>query len=299
MRTAWTIVKRVYSGFVGDNVMRLSAALAFYTALSLAPLSVIVLAILGSVYGIDAARSELLEQIRRLVGADGARVLEEVLARSDLQQGSGPAALIGAAALVLAATTVFAQLQDALNIIWHVRPAPGRRSDIVAWMRKRLLSLGVVLGIVFLMVVSLVASAAISFLMQQGDRLDLDPSALWRILNLALSLLLFTLVFAAIFKWLPDVKACWHHVWLGAGVTSVLFAAGKELIGIYLGRGGVGSAYGAAGSLFIFLLWTYYSATIVFLGAEFTRAWATRRGHPVPPADHAVSTDAPGGSIAR
>ncbi len=290
MRTAWRLLKDIYDGFTGDSIMRLSAALAFYTSLSLAPLVLIVLALLGSLYGADAAREALLTHIRNLIGAEGGKVIRTVVRQGNLVHGSGPAALIGAGALLFAATTVFAQLQDALNVIWHVRPAP-ERSDVLRFLRKRVLSLGMILGVAFLMLVSLVASAAVSFLVSRGRQLNVDASPLLPLIDAGASLVIFTSVFAVIFKWLPDVRVRWRRVWLGAAVTAVLFAAGKEMIGFYLGRGGVGSAYGAAGSLFVVLLWTYYSSMIVLVGAEFTRVWTLWRDGTVPPSPHAVSAD--------
>jgi len=285
-RGAWGFAQRLVSQFIEDDAMTLAAAIAFYTALSLAPIIVIILALAGAVWGQEAASKGLIGEIDQLVGRSGAELTEQVIEEAAKSEQTGLAAVIGIATLLFAATTLFAQLQYSLNRIWDVKPKPGR--GLLTFLRKRLLSLGMVLALGFLLLVSLAASAGIHAATQmiRGDLPGQDW--IWQAVNIAASFVVFTLVFAAMYKALPDAKVWWRTVWVGAAVTAALFIVGKQLIGLYLGRGSVGSAYGAAGSLLVVLAWVYYSSLIFFFGAEFTQVYAARTGHEIEPSKNAV-----------
>ena len=285
-RSIRSFAKRLLTQFGEDDAMTLAAAIAFYTALSLAPIVVIVLAVVGLIWGEQASSGQLVGQIDQMVGRQGAELTQQVIAYAAESRQTGWAAAIGVAMLVFAATGVFAQLQYALNRIWDVKAKPGM--SVIIFIRRRLLSIGMILVIGFLLIVSLVASAAIHAL-TESVRINLPgEDLLWQGVSIGASLLIFTAVFAAMFKVLPDVEISWRTVWIGAAVTAVLFVIGKQLIGLYLGRGSVGSAYGAAGSLLVVLVWVYYSAIIFFFGAEFTQVYAASRGHRVEPSKFAV-----------
>ena len=245
-------------------------ALAFYTALSLAPLLVILLRI-ASMLG-ESTQQRLVEQIQGVVGPQAGQTIKGIIESASQQPGWGSVAgIISLVVLLFSASGVFAQLQASLNAIWDVEAKPS--AGVWGWLRKRLVSAGMVMALAFVLLVSLVVSAAINMLLPGGGRL-------WDLVNLAVSLGVFVLLFAIIFKYLPDVRVQWQDVWVGAAVTAVLFALGKTLIGMYLGRSSVASPYGAAGSLLILLLWVYYSSVLVFIGAEFTQVQAKVRGKP-------------------
>jgi len=285
-RGVWGFTKRLFTQFVADEPFLLGSSLSFYTALSLAPLIVVVLTIASAIWGQQAASGQLVSQMEQVVGRQGAELAQTIIAQAGQSQQTGWAAILGAAALLFGATGVFVQLQSALNKIWDVKSKPG--NGLRLFIRNRLLSLGMVLSLGFLLLVSLVASAAIHF-MADSVRGSLPGGAVvWQVVTVAASIALFTLFFAALFKFLPDVKIEWRTVWMGAAVTALLFVAGKQLLALYLGRGTVGSAYGAAGSLFVLLLWVYYSSLILFFGAEFTQVYAARTGHRIDPDRYAV-----------
>jgi membrane protein len=283
VKTYWDILKRTFKEYSEDKVSRLAAALAYYTALSVAPLLIITLAVAGMALGEEAARGEIAQQIEGLVGEQGAKSLQGILASAH-QEGSGWALAVGLVLLFLGASGVFVELQESLNTIWEVAPKPGM--GLFATIRQRLLSFSMVLGIGFVLLVSLFVNAALSAAV---NFVGLGGAAVvGHLVNLILSLWIITVLFALIFKYLPDVHIQWRDVWVGAGLTAVLFTIGKTLIGLYLGHSSVGSAYGAAGSLVVFLVWVYYSTQILFLGAEFTKAYANRLGSRIQPAEHAV-----------
>jgi membrane protein len=245
-----------------------SAALAFYTIFSLAPVLVVVIAVAGAVFGAEAVRGQIFDEFSGLMGPDAARLVQEVL-KSAARPASGRIATgVGVVTLLFGASAVFVQLQDALNRVWGVAPRPG--AVFTTLLRKRLLSFAILLGIGFLLIVSLVLSAGLSGLSRRIETLLPVPVELLQVFNIVLSLVVITLLFALIYRLLPDVKLDGRDVFLGAVVTSLLFVIGKTLIGYYLGRTGVASAYGAAGSLVVVLLWVYYSALIFFFGAELT-----------------------------
>ena len=274
-----------------DKAPRLGAALAYYTVLALAPVVILFTPVAGRLFGQDAteAREELVGEMAKLVGSEGEAAVRAVLTNAQLKAAQNPAArIITFIVLLVGASGVFAELQDALDTIWEVTPKPGRAA-VWSFVRQRLLSFAMVLGIGFLLVVSLLLSAGLSALeeyAQGGARKD--EALLWRVLEQSASFVLITLLFAMIFKILPDVNLQWRDVWIGAMITSLLFGVGRWLIGEYLGRSTVGAGYGAAGSLVVLLVWVYYSAQILLLGAEFTKVYSKRSGSKVTPTEDAV-----------
>jgi len=264
-----------------DKVPRLGAALAFYSVLSIAPLVLISLAVAGYVFGREAAQGELIGQLRGLVGPQGAKAIEAMIASASEPKGGIIATLTGIATLLFGASGVFGQLQDAMNTIWEVQPKPGR--GVLGVIKDRFLSFAMVLGTGFLLMVSLILSAALAAMFSFAGGLAPGLGPVLQVANTLVSFAVVGVLFALIFKLLPDVRIAWRDVWVGALLTTVLFMVGKGLIGLYLGRSGLGSAYGAAGSLVALLVWIYYSAQIVFFGAEFTKVYANRYGSRIKP----------------
>ena len=287
-RSAWTQLRDAAKGLTRDDVLMLSAALAYYTSLSLAPL-VLLLLWLASFLG-ESTTDRLVSEAVDVVGPQAGEAVRTVIANAESEPSLGSiAGIVGLVTLAFGASGVFAQLQKALNHVWNVKPRPGRKG-IVRWLRKRLLSFGMILAFGFLLLVSLALSTGLAML---GDTVagSLPGSQyLWQALNMAISFGVVTLLFAAMFKFLPDARIELRDVWIGAAVTALLFSLGKIAIGFYLGRSSVGSAYGAAGSLIVLLVWVYYSATIFFFGAELTQVHA-RAHHRVEPEEHAVWED--------
>ena len=280
-KEAWRLLKQAAYSWIGDYAPSMGAALAYYTLFSIAPLLIIVIAVAGFVFGDEAARGALFGELRTLTGDEGAKAVESLVAAADRPRQGALATAIGVGVLAIGATTVFGELQNALDRIWR---APAREEASGWWnlVRTRLLSFGMVLGIAFLLMVSLVLSAALAAL----GRLWAFPGweALSAALDVAASFALVTLLFALIYKFIPRVHVAWRDVWTGAAVTAVLFALGKFLIGLYIGRSAVASTFGAAGSLVVLMVWVYYSAQIFLFGAEFTWVYAhahgSRRGKP-------------------
>lgn len=281
------LVKETFREWSEDKASRLAAALAYYTIFSIPPLLLIAIAIAGQVFGTEMARAELSNQIGQLVGPTAAEAIEQMLENASRPGGGLVATIVGIATLLFGASGVFGQLQEAMNTIWDVAPRPDR--GIMGTVKDRFVSFTMVLGIGFLLLVSLVLSAALSLV---GNFLEgLIPGGaviIMRIVNLVISLGVTTLLFALIFKVIPDVEIRWRDVWVGALVTAILFTLGKEAISWYMGRFAPGSTYGAAGSLVVLLLWVYYSAQILFLGAEFTQVYAQRHGARLQPSEDAI-----------
>jgi membrane protein len=270
----WTLFREAVKGWLDDRAASMGAALAYYTAFSIAPLLIIAIAVAGLVFGRDAAQDALVEQLRDLLGEAGGSAIEEML-RSASDLGTGiVATVIGAVALLLGATTAFVELQDDLDRIWKAEPRVG--SGIVNLIRSRLLSFGMVLGVGFLLTVSLVLSAAIAAAGKYF--LSGTEEVLTQALAFIVSFLVITLLFAMVYKVLPNVHVAWGDVWVGAAITSLLFSMGKFLIGLYIGKSSVASSFGAAGPFVVLMLWIYYSTQIFLLGAEFTQAFARRHG---------------------
>ncbi len=291
--TIWRLLKITVAQWRQDQTSLMAAALAYYTVFSLAPLLIIVIAIAGAVFGEQAAKGELVAQIQGVIGRDGAELIQTAIenaSRLDPSQGPIPS-LINISLLLSGATVVFGQLQNSLNKIWNVAPKPG--NGIIDFLRKRLLSFSIVLVIAFLLLVSLVISTLLVIL---GNYLrDLIPgfTYLWQLLNFLVSFGIITLLFAMIFKILPDAKIAWKDVWMGAAITALLFDIGKSMLGFYLGHTSFASAYGAAGSLVIILTWVFYSAQLLFLGAEFTQVYVKNYGQEIVPADYAMRIPQP------
>ncbi|MEX0653585.1 MAG: YihY/virulence factor BrkB family protein [Phycisphaeraceae bacterium] len=296
-RQLWPATKEVVNRFIADQPFQLAAALSFYLLLSLAPLLLVVVGVAALVLGEQAARGELVGRIEGAVGRDGAEAVQTVLSHAQQAGGGGVSLAIGLVTLLLGATTVFAQLQNSLNQIWHVQASPKKSNAVWTFLRTRLMALGVVLLIGLLLLASLVVSSLLAGFQEQLDNWLPGMGTVSRVLDFLATLVVVTLLIALLFKYLPDVKIDWQNVWVGAAVTAVLFGIGKFLIGWYLGQAGVGSAYGAAGSLVVLLVWVYYSALILFFGAEITQVYARRAGARIEPAEYAERTDgeAPGG----
>jgi membrane protein len=280
------VFKEAFSRWLADRVPRLGAALAFYSMLSLAPLLVIAVAIAGSMFGEEAARRQIVAEIEDLVGGEGAQAIQAMLASADRPEIGGVAALLGIIVLLVGAAGVFGELQDALNTIWGVESRPGR--GLWAFLSDRFMSFAMVLGTGFLLLVSLVLSAVLAALANTVSGITPGLPILGIVMNVVLSLVVFTLLFALIFKIVPDVRLAWNEVWFGAIITAVLFSAGKVLLGLYLGQGAIGSAFGAAGSLVVLTIWIYYSAQILYFGAEITVAYSLALGKRVEPARNSM-----------
>jgi len=277
LASAWPLLKDTATQFWAHKGPRLGAALAFYTALSLSPTLLVVVAIAGAVYGDEAARGELAVQMQGTVGDEGAKAIETMLANTKAQGKSTLMTVIGVATLLVGASGLFAQLQEALDTIWDVQPEQ-TGSGIWAMVKDRLVSFSVVCGLAFLLLVSLVLSAALTAANTwMADRLPVGGVGL-QIGNQALTFVLTAALFAIIFKVLPHARPAWSDVAVGAVLTAALFTLGKYLIGLYLGQAAPGSAYGAAGSFVVLLLWVYYSTQILLFGAEFTQMYAHRHG---------------------
>ncbi|HET6821750.1 MAG TPA: YihY/virulence factor BrkB family protein [Anaerolineales bacterium] len=268
-----------------DGANRLAAALAYYTTFSLAPLLVLVIAIAGLAGGREAARTQTMAQVEDLLGTEGREFVEGMIESASQPETGLAATVIGAVTLLFGALGVFGELQNSLNTIWEVKPKPATSwvDGVKRFVLRRLLSFTMVIGIGFLLLASLVVSAAVSAFGEYiGSRWPLADFWL-NLINFTISFLVVTFLFAMIFKFLPEIKIAWKDVWLGAAVTSALFSLGKFLIGLYLGRSEVGNTFGAAGSLAILLIWIYYSAQILFFGAEFTQVYANRYGSRIVP----------------
>lgn len=277
IRAYWDLARESFDAWLDDYAPSMGAAISYYTAFSIAPLLLIVISIAGLVFGEEAARGEVFGQLRGLIGDSGADVIQQMVENANEPAEGIGATLIGFATLIIGATTVFAELQGALDRIWHA-PARMKPSGIWGLLRSRLLSFGIVLAIGFLLIVSLVASAALAALGKWWGPYFGDWSYVAQALEYLVSFLFVTVAFALIYKLIPSVKVAWRDVLVGAAATAMMFSIGKFLIGIYLAHAAVASTFGAAGSFVIFLVWVYYSAQIFLLGAEFTWAYAHRYG---------------------
>ena len=274
---ALTLIKQAITAWLDDAAPSMGAALSYYTIFSLAPLLLIVMSVAGFVFGAEAARGELFGQLRGLMGSDAAAALETLLASLNKPAQSIGASMVGVALLVIGATSVFGELQNALDRIWRA-PIRQKNSGLLNLLRERLLSIGMIFGLAFLLMVSLVAGAFVSALGKWWAPIFGGWEIVAQIANAAVGFMLSTLVFAMIYKLMPRAQVRWQDVWIGALVTSALFTMGKFLIGLYIGKSGVASGFGAAGSIAVILVWVYYSAQIFLIGAEFTWVYAQRFG---------------------
>jgi membrane protein len=277
LRGLLTLLREAAANWVADHAQSMGAALAFYTIFSIAPLLLIVIAIAGFVFGEDAARGEIYGQLVGMLGSTGAAAVQELLDSVSRRAQSVSAALVGTVVLFIGATSVFAELQDALDRIWRA-PLRPRKAGLWSLVRGRLLSFGMILGIGFLLIVSLAFSAALAALSRWWDPDSSSWVTFTGLSEFGLSFVFVTVVFAMIYKTMPRARIAWRDVWVGAAVTAVLFIAGKVLIGLYIGGSGITSVFGAAASLIVVLLWVYYSAQIFLFGAEFTWVYSHRYG---------------------
>ncbi len=269
------LLKGTIDAWLEDRAMSLAASLAFYTILSLAPLLVVAVSVAGLVFGQSAARGEIAQQLRQLMGPEAGAAIESILAHANKTHANVLGTIIGLVVLLFGASGVFTELQDSMNAIWKVKPQPGRAVATV--VKARFLSFAMVLGVAFLLLVSLVVSAALNVIGHFLSGSLPGGEALWVIVNFAISFAVITVLFSLIFKVMPDAPVRWSDVWHGGAFTALLFTIGKTLIGLYVGKAGVASPYGAAGSLVVLVVWLYYSAQILFLGAEFTRVYAASK----------------------
>ncbi len=277
IKSFMSLIKETVTSWSGDYAQSMGAAIAYYAMFSIAPLLIIVIAIAGMVFGHEAAQNEIVVQLRGLMGDDGAHAIQGLLASANTSGSTTIATIFSVAVLIFGATTVFAELQDAFDRIWRA-PARVQTGGIWNLLRSRILSFGMMLAISFLLMVSLIFSAAIAALGKWWGPYFGSREALLQATNFAVSFVMITVLFALIYKVMPRVSVKWRDVWIGAAVTAMLFVAGKLLIGIYIGKTAVASGFGAAASLVVMLIWIYYSAQIFLLGAEFTWVYAKRYG---------------------
>jgi membrane protein len=284
--TIWEVGREIIHEYRQDKVPKLAASFSYLTVFALAPLLLISIAVAGFVVGRETARERIVNEFATMIGPDGAALVRTMIEKATLQQHSGLAAVIGVVTLILTSAAAFADLQESLNMLWGVKAAP-KRSAMLRLLERRLVSFGFVLVSGFLLLVSLVASAAVTALSDyMGAELTLTGNLL-QAGNFVISLLIVFVLFSLMYKLLPDVRLSWREVRIGAAVTTLLFVVGKSLIGIYLGRSATSSLFGAAGALAVLLLWIYYSAIVFFLGAEFTFVYQRRFGSGIQPAEGA------------
>jgi membrane protein len=289
VKDVWATVKETASDWSDDNASRLAAALAYYSLLSLAPMLVIAIAVAGFFYGPDAARGKIVGELGGVVGGEAAHGIQSVAASAHSKTGGVIGTVIGVVTLFVGASGVFGELQSSLNTIWEVKAKPGR--GLLGQLKDRFLSFTMVLGVAFLLLVSLVLSTVLSALGAAFTGALPGGEGIWQVVTFLFTFSVITGLFALIFKYVPDAEIRWRDVWLGAAVTAVLFTVGKLLLGLYLGKAAPGSSYGAAGSLIALVVWVYYAAQILFMGAEFTQVQARRQGAGIRPSEDAMAAD--------
>lgn len=280
-KSAWSFLKQVFSEWNADNALMWSAALAYYTLFSIAPVLLIAIAIAGLVFGAEAAQGQIMGQMRSLVGADGATAIQELLQSANKPRSGIISTVLGFLILLWGASGVFSTLQQALHTMFDIRPKP--RLGIMGFARSRFVSIGMVLGIGFILLASLVVSAGLSSLWQVLGAFTPLPKGIFPVLDAVLSIGVITVLFAVVFKFLPEVVIAWRDTWIGSAITAVLFTIGKWAIGLYLGTSNVASAYGSLGSIVVLIIWVNYSALILFFGAEFTQVYANKFGKGIRP----------------
>lgn len=287
LKQIWPILKETGSGWDDDNVSRLAASLAYYTLLSIAPLIVLAVAVTGLAFGQDAAREHIAGELAGVVGAGAGEAVQSI-AENAKTPGSGIFSVcVGIAVLLFGASGVFGELQSALNTVWSVAPKPGR--GIWGLIKDRFFSFTLVLGVAFLLLVSLVLTAALSWVGTFFEQRLPGGAAVWQVLNFSISLGVVAALFALMFKKLPDAQIRWQDAWIGGAVTAALFTLGKFALGLYLGSAGVSSAYGAAGSIVALVIWVYYSSQVLLIGAEFTEVFARFSGVAIKPDKDAIA----------
>lgn len=284
----WKLLKETFVQWQQDRVPILAAALAYYMVFSLAPMLIIAVAVASFVIGKEAAQEQLAIQLQQFIGSEAAQSIQTLIQERYQPQSGLIATIVAIATLFFGATTVFAQLKVALNIIWGVTPKPER--GFLNFLMARSLSVLMIVAIGFLLLVSLVFSSVLAGLSEWLDQWMDTPANIWRWTDLSVSFIVVTLLFSAIYKILPDAKVAWSDVWVGSTLTSILFTLGKWGISLYLGHSSVKSFYGAAGSFVILLLWIFFTAQILLIGAEFTQVWANRYGETIRPRRYAIHT---------
>jgi len=287
LKAGWELLKLTFVEWTNDDAFQFSAALAFYTIFSIAPVLLIAVGVASFFLAPDTATDQIVGEMENMIGVQGANAVRQVIESS---RGFGKgiwAVSVGIVTLITGATAVFGELQSALNQIWDVKAKPDR-GVIMSFIFDRVRSFSIAIGEGFLLMVSLVISALISWLQNYMNSWLPGIPWVWQTANVVSSFLVIAVLFAMIYKFLPDVVIAWKDVWIGAAVTAVLFTGGKYAIGLYLGRTATASAFGAAGSLVVLLFWVYYSALISFLGAEFTQVYARRYGPGIQPKQHAI-----------
>ncbi|QEC67842.1 YihY/virulence factor BrkB family protein [Panacibacter ginsenosidivorans] len=285
----WQILKNAFKSFGPDKITKLSGSLAYYTVFSMGPLLLVIISVCSIIFSREAIEGKVYAQLAGFVGNDTAAQLQQIIRNASLQGKSTMAAIIGGVTLLLGATSVFAEIQDSINMIWGLKPKPKR--GWLKMLQNRFLSFSVIISLGFLLLVSLGISALIDGFSQRLAAAYPDTAVIiFYIINLVITFIITTVIFGVIFKVLPDARIKWKDVRAGATTTAILFMLGKFAISFYIGKSHVGSTYGAAGSLVILLLWVYYSAIILYFGAEFTKAYAVEYGEPIHPNSYAVTT---------
>ncbi|MGN6342059.1 MAG: YihY/virulence factor BrkB family protein [Ginsengibacter sp.] len=285
----WEVLKKSFKGFSNDRITKMSSSLSYYTIFSMAPLLIIIISLSGLFLGQDAAQGKIYDQLSDFIGSNAASQLQTMIQNASLSGKSKFAAIIGIATLIVGATTVFAQIQDTINYIWGIKPKP--KKGWLNFLKNRFLSFSVIIGLAFLLLVSLTLSTIVdTFSASLKAHFPQITVVLLYVINTVITLLLTALIFGTIFKVLPDAKIRWRDVITGAITTAVLFMLAKFGISFYISKSNVGTTYGAAGSLVILLLWVYFSAMILYFGAEFTKAYAVEFGAAIHPDDYAVTT---------
>lgn len=289
IKSAWKILKQSFSDFIDDKALKLSAALAYYTIFSLPGLIIIIIWVSDIFYGKDAVEGSVYGQIAGLVGKDAALQVQEIIRNAALSGDSSFATIIGLITLIIGATSVFGEIQDSINLIWHLKAKPKKGRGWLKLITNRLLSFSIVVSLGFLLLVSLIINGVMDALINRLTQSFPESQVILAyIVNLVITFLITSFLFGLIFKVLPDARIQWRHVRAGAFTTALLFMAGKFLIGYYLGHSKMSSAYGAAGSIIVILLWVYYSAIILYFGATFTRVYAIHKGSHIYPNNYAV-----------
>lgn len=290
MHNSYSILKETTKGFFEDKGLKLSASLAYYTIFSFAPLLLLIISLAGAFFGKDAIEGSVFTELKGLLGKEAAAQIQQIMKNMELSGETNLSLIIGAVTMLIAATTVFGELQDSINIIWKVKAKPKR-----GWLKlikNRLLSGSIIIGLGFILIVSLIINGALSALDSLLKKWMPDISIIiFNGLSIVVSFVVLVLIFGVIYKVLPDAKIRWKDVRAGALFTACLFLLGRYMIGIYISSTKAGTAYGAAGSLIIIMLWVYYSAAILYISAEFTRAYVAFKGENIIPADYAVHVE--------
>lgn len=276
IRSWLSLIRATFQEYFADGVPRLGAALAFYTIFSLPALLIVVIAVAGLAFGVEAAQSQIVAEIEGFIGHDSAVALQAIIESARKPEAGVIATIVGLITLLIGATGVFGEIEDALNIVWNVPKTKG--FNLLALIKSRFLSFSLILGTGFLLLVSLVISAGLAAIGKYSSQLFPEMEIMLQVANALISLAVITVLFAMIYKLLPKVKVAWKDVWMGAFLATVLFSLGKSLIALYIGKSNIASTYGAAGSLVVILIWVYFSAQVFLLGAEYTQVYSHRRG---------------------